>query len=56
MCPRIYREPVHEDFTEDGEKGTQCSFMPIHLLSLHEKWKSPGKRLTLQAPDLVPLL
>lgn len=28
MCPRIYREPVHEDFTEDGEKGTQCVYLP----------------------------
>ncbi|OAX84700.1 hypothetical protein ACJ72_00921 [Emergomyces africanus] len=28
MCPRIYREPVHEDFTEDGETGTQCVYLP----------------------------
>ncbi|OJD20511.1 hypothetical protein ACJ73_08154, partial [Blastomyces percursus] len=28
MCPRIYREPVHEDFNEDGEKSTQCVYLP----------------------------
>ncbi|KAK2749763.1 hypothetical protein FQN55_002999 [Onygenales sp. PD_40] len=28
MCPRIYREPVHEDFTEDGEMGAQCVYLP----------------------------
>lgn len=28
MSPRIYREPVHEDFIEDGEKGTQCVYLP----------------------------
>ncbi|ODH39815.1 hypothetical protein ACO22_01758 [Paracoccidioides brasiliensis] len=28
MFPRIYREPAHEDFTEDGEQGTRCVYLP----------------------------